>query len=86
MCMLVTCVCATCTKVNIMVVNSGMIAEKMFYPNGWNILYSSDSPKSQAVSLCSKDCMQLNVNKTKVPNVWITPDGKQTDMKPMAVH
>ncbi len=84
--MLITCVCSTCSKVNISVVNSGMISDKMFYPDRWNILYNGDNKKSQAVPICNIDCMQIYVNRTKIKNIWVEPNGKETEMTPMELH
>ena len=84
--MLVTCVCITCSKVNMTVVNSGMIANKQFYPNGWNILYNGDDGKSQAVPICNIDCMQVYVNRIKISNVWIEPNGSEKQIAPMEIH
>ena len=84
--MLITCVCSTCSKVNISIVNSGMIEQKQFYPDKWNILYNGDKNKSQAVPVCSRDCMQIHVNRVKISNVWIEPDGSEHSIEPMELH
>ena len=84
--MLITCVCSACSKVNISIVNSGMIEQKQFYPGEWNILYNGDNNKAQAVPVCSKDCMQIYVNRTKISNVWVEPNGSECKMDPMELH
>lgn len=86
MTMLVTSVCTACSKVNITVVNSGMVAVRAFYPGGWNILYSNNDRNSQAVCICSKICMQMHVNRTNSSNVWVEPDGSQEQIDPVVVH
>ena len=84
--MLVTCVCSTCSKVNMTVVNSCMIAAKQFSPPGWNILYNGDNKKSQVIPICTRDCMQIHVNRVKRSNVWIDPDGSEHPIEPVELH
>ena len=84
--MLITSVCSTCTKTTIMIVNSGMVATKAFYPSGWNVLYNANSASSTVSCICSRDCMQLYVNKMKAPNAWVSPDGSEEVLNPIYVH